>query len=57
MNNIIELLGVNVPEEARLKGMAYEQPCRLERVPDENLKSLLNMDFNSHVYMDICHNP
>jgi hypothetical protein len=56
--NIINLLGVDIPEGARAKGMTYEQPCRLERVPVLKLKEMFDDEFeNQIVYLDICTNP
>ncbi|CDW75224.1 folylpolyglutamate synthase [Stylonychia lemnae] len=58
VNNIVDLLGVDISEEARANGMSFEQPCRLEKVPESNLKAIFeDHDEDSIVYMDICHNP
>jgi hypothetical protein len=52
------LLGIPISEEAKAIGLAAEQPCRLEKVPEANLEHILegaSKDFK--VYLDVCHNP
>lgn len=38
VRNIIDLMGINVPEHAIEEGIKAEQPCRLEKVPEEQIK-------------------
>lgn len=57
VERILDLLQVPISQEAKELGMKAEQPCRLERVPEEKLSSILNSEKVPNVYLDVCHNP
>jgi len=51
-------LNVSVSTDAIEKGIKAEQPCRLERVPEEKLAKLLEDSSKlPDIYLDVCHNP
>ena len=57
VDHMIDLLGIPVTPEAKAKGLDSEQPCRLEKVPKDNLAHLHDEDEGPVVYLDVCHNP
>ena len=58
VERLLELLDVTVSKEVKEKGLQAEQPCRLERVPEEKLACLLEGTAKiPDVYLDVCHNP
>ncbi len=47
-----------MPHEAKSQGLSAEQPCRFERVPNENLKNIIGEAATyPDIYLDVCHNP
>lgn len=58
VERLLEHLDVTLSQDVIEKGLLAEQPCRLERVPEDKLANLLeDSEKMPDVYLDVCHNP
>eukprot|EP00347_Sterkiella_histriomuscorum_P024063 403332430 len=57
VESIIKTLGVKIPQSLVKKSCSINQPCRLERVPNEKISQYIRSHQMPTVYLDVCSNP